>query len=116
MKSLGATTPRTGRLQRISASRPVGTMSSQVEGGLVDEEELAVRERPAQVHLQLHAALDEVLHVRLEDDVPVLAVPLGPVHRDVGVAQQSSALARSPIAMPMLAVTVSSRLRAAARA
>ena len=40
-------------------------------------------------------------------DVAVLAVPLGPVHRDVGVAQQllGGGLAR-PRAIPMLAVTV----------
>ena len=42
----------------------------------------------SQVHLELHTALHNVLHSRLKDDVPVLAVPLGAVHRDVGVAQK----------------------------
>ena len=56
MKSLGWTTPRVGRLQRISASTPVGHHAAQVERRLVDEEELVVRERAAQVHLELHAA------------------------------------------------------------
>ncbi len=32
--------------------------------------------------------LDRVLHARLEHDVAILAVPLGPVHRDVRVAQE----------------------------
>ena len=63
-------------------------MSLQVEGRLVDEEELVALEALAQVHLELQLALDRVLHARLEHDVAVLALPLGLVHRDVGVAQQ----------------------------
>ena len=88
MKSSGWTMPRSGCCQRISASTPVGLMSPQVERRLVGEQELLVRERFAQVHLEFHAVLDRVLHAGLEHDVAILAVPLGPVHRDVGVAQQ----------------------------
>ena len=50
--------------------------------------------------------LDLVLHPGLEDEVAALAAPLRPVHRDVGVAQQLfGARRRSPVAMPMLALT-----------
>ena len=65
-----------------------GDHVAQVEGGLVDDEELLALERVAQVHLKLHLALDVVLHPRLEHDVAVLALPLGAVHGDVGVAQE----------------------------
>ena len=67
---------------------PVGGHVAEVEGGLVDEEELAFGERLAQVHLELHAVLHGVLHPALEHDEAVLAVPLGAVHRDVRVAQE----------------------------
>ena len=67
---------------------PGGAHVAQVDRGLVGEEELVVLEGFAQVHLEFHAVLDGVLHAGLEHDVAVLAVPLGPVHRDVGVAQE----------------------------
>ena len=82
-------------------------MSLSVERRLVGEEELAASERVAQVHLELHAVLHRVLHAALEHRVAVPAVPLGPVHRDVGVAQQFLGECRArPAAMPTLAVTV----------
>jgi hypothetical protein len=64
-----------------------GAHVPQIERGLVHEEELVLRERAAQVHLELHPRLDGVLHPGLEHHVAVSAVPLGPVHRDVRVAQ-----------------------------
>jgi hypothetical protein len=82
MKSSGCTTPRTGWRQRIRASTPLG----EIERGLVDEEELVLLQGFAEIHLELHAVLDHSLHPRLEHDVAILAVPLGAVHRDVGVA------------------------------
>ena len=88
MKSLGWTIPRVGCCQRSRASTPGGAHVAQVEGGLVDQEELAVLERFAEVHFEFHVALDRVLHPGLEDHIAVLAVPLGPVHGDVGVAQE----------------------------
>ena len=65
-----------------------GAHVAQVDRGLIGEEELVLLESFAQVHLEFHAVLDDVLHAGLEHGVAVLAVPLGPVHRDVGVAQQ----------------------------
>ena len=88
MKSLGATTPRVGTApadQRLDAG---GHHLVQVEGRLVDEEELASFERSSQVDLELHVALGEVLHAVLEDDAAVLAFPLGSVGGDLGVAQE----------------------------
>ncbi len=55
---------------------------------LVGEEELVVVQSVAQIHFELHARLDRVLHAGLEGGVTVLAVPLGPVHGDVRIAQQ----------------------------
>ena len=71
--------------QRLDAR---GRHPLQVERRLVEQEELVALERAAQLHLQLHAALHAVVHARLEHHVAVLAVPLGAVHRDVGVAQE----------------------------
>ncbi len=65
-----------------------GDHLAKVERGLVDDEELIFGERVAQVHLELHLALDGVVHPGLEHHVAVLALPLGAVHRDVGVAQE----------------------------
>jgi hypothetical protein len=62
-------------------------------------------ERALQVHLQFHPLLDGVLHPRLEHGEAVLALPLGVVHRDVGVAQQLFGRGALPVAMPMLAFT-----------
>ena len=67
---------------------PGGAHVAEVDRGLIGEEELVLFERFAQVHLEFHAVLDRVLHAGLEYDVAILAVPLGPVHRDVRVAQQ----------------------------
>ena len=66
----------------------VGAHVAQIERGLIDQEELVVREGIAQVHLEFHAAVDCILHPGLEHDVAVLAVPLGLVHRDLRVAQE----------------------------
>ena len=55
---------------------------------LVDEAELVARQRRAQIELELDAAADVGLHLRVEDLVAVLAGGLGLVERHVGVAQQ----------------------------
>ena len=59
-----------------------------MEGGLIGKEELVVIQGFAQIHLQFHAGLHGVLHVDLEHDVAILALPLRAVHRDVRVAQE----------------------------
>ena len=71
--------------QRLHAG---GAHVPQIERRLVDEEELVPLQCDAQVHLELHPALDRVLHHRLEHDITVLPVPLRAVHRDVRVTQQ----------------------------
>ncbi len=71
--------------QRLHAR---GAHLSQVERRLVDQEELVVLERHAQVHLELHPRLHRRVHARFEDHVAVAPVPLGLVHGHVGVAQQ----------------------------
>ena len=65
-----------------------GPHVAEVECGLVGEEELVLLQGFAEVHLQFHAVLHGLLHARLEHRVAILAVPLGAVHRDVGLAQQ----------------------------
>ena len=71
--------------QRLNAR---GRHVAERERGLVGEEELLLLDRLAEIHVELHAALDVVLHLALEHRVAVLSVPLGAVHRDVRVAQQ----------------------------
>jgi hypothetical protein len=67
---------------------PGGAHVAEVDRGLIGEEELVLLERFAQVHLKFHAVLEGVLHAGLKHDVAILTVPLGAVHRDVGVAQE----------------------------
>ena len=66
-----------------------GTHVGKVESRLVGQEELPALERRAEIHLELHALLDHVLHSGLVHRVAVATVPLRAVHRDVGVPQQA---------------------------
>ena len=52
------------------------------------DDELVARHRALQIGLELDALEYLGAHRRLEEGVPALAVGLGAVHRDVGVAQQ----------------------------
>ena len=67
---------------------PGGAHVAQGNSGLIGEEELVVLERFAQVHLEFHAVLEGVLHAGLKHHVAILTVPLGAVHRNVGIAQE----------------------------
>ncbi len=112
MKSSGGTMPRTGWIQRIRASTPEMLPLVQLDDRLVVQDELAVLQRALQVGLQLQALQGRVVHRGLEDLVATLALLLGHVHRDVGVAQQLLGVARrrspSATAMPTLARTKTS--------
>ena len=89
MKSSGWTTPRTGMLASGSAPPPrsdscrSGRTSAGRRGRT--RRSRARRAGPSRVPCVLWTV---VLHARLEHDVAILALPLGAVHRDVGVAQQ----------------------------
>ena len=63
--------------------RPAG----QVEDRLVHQEVLLGRQGFAQVHFQEEAILDHRVHLRPEHDVAVLAGGLGPIERDIGIAE-----------------------------
>ncbi len=59
-----------------------------VEGGLVDEEELLIAQRPSKVPLHLETVLNRDMHGRLEHDIAVLAEGFGLVQGNVGVAEE----------------------------
>jgi len=61
---------------------------SEVEGRLVDEEELLLVDGGAEVDLEPSLIGFELLHAGLEQQVAVSACFLGPVEGDVGVAEQ----------------------------
>ena len=90
--------------QRLDAdSRPLASSDDR----LVVEHELLALDGALQVREQLEPLEHRCLHARFEDLVAALAVRLGDVHRDVGVAQQSVGVVRTrrgrSIAIPMLA-------------
>jgi hypothetical protein len=68
----------------------------QVEGGLIEQEQLLSLERIGQVHLEREPIVGGRLHARLEHHVTVPARPLGLVEGNVGVPQQL--VARSTLA------------------
>ncbi len=86
MKSPGATRPRSGCCQRTSASMPARRAVGQVDDGLVGQPQLAELDGPLELDAQLVALADGRVHARVEDREAGLAVGLGHVHRDVGVA------------------------------
>ena len=92
-----------GCCQRTSASTPVTEPVAQAEDRLVGEHSSSRSTRPLQVDLELQALDDRRVHLGLEDRVAALAAALGPVHRQVGVAQQRLGIGPGPAAMPMLA-------------
>ena len=80
--------PRVGMLPADQRLDPVGRHVAEVERGLVGEEELVV---PSASRRSISSSMRFCTVSCIpasKIDVAVLAVPLGPVHRDVGVAQQ----------------------------
>ncbi len=67
---------------------PDDAPAGQLEDGLIVDAQVALLERSPQVGLHLQAPGDTLMHGRLEDLEARLAVGLGLVHRDVGVAEQ----------------------------
>jgi hypothetical protein len=84
-------------------------MVAEREGWLIGEEELVPLQGAAQVHLELSKALRGLLHCSLKDDEPVLPLPLGATHRDVGIVQELLRRRARAGAMPTLAVSVRDR-------
>ena len=82
------TSPRSGWFQRTSASTPTIRAGLEVDDRLVVRLELAGLERPADVGLERHAIDDGRVHAGLVDLEAALALALGAVHGEVGVAQQ----------------------------
>ena len=78
-----------GRMLPAQQRLDAGDMHTrEIEHRLVHQEELAVGEHAPQVHLELEPSKDLGLHLGREHSRAVAAVALGPVQRDVGVAQQ----------------------------
>jgi hypothetical protein len=78
-----------GRMHRAFAS----IVRAQAHDRLVDDEQLALRERSAQVDLDAAAARGALLHVRLEYHVAAAAGALGLDHRDAGLLHDAIAVA-----------------------
>ena len=81
-------TPWVGCFQRMRASAPRMAPSSEVEDGLVEEEELVVGDGGVEVRLEGQPVDGRRLHGRLEQDRAVPAHGLGLVEGHVGVPQQ----------------------------
>ena len=86
MNSPGATMPRSGWSQRTSASTPARRPVFERDDRLVDEAQLAELDGALELRPELVALADRGVHARVEDREAGLAVGLGHVHRDVGVA------------------------------
>ena len=78
----GRVTPAKKRLDTGEGPR------GQIEGGLVEQEELVGLESSVQVRLKISAVIDGFLHRGGKDHCALLAGGLGLVESDVGVAQQ----------------------------
>jgi hypothetical protein len=61
---------------------------SEINGGLIVEDELILFEATAEVHRQIALLVDNLLHRRREDNGTILAGALSPIHRNVSVTQQ----------------------------
>ena len=77
-----------GCCQRSSASAPTMRAVGEAVDRLVGEAQFAALPGAAQVLLQLHAALDRLVHRAAVEAVAVLAGDLGLVHGDVAVLHQ----------------------------
>ena len=88
MNSVGGTRPRAGWFQRHRASTPVIWPDAEVEGRLVVQEQLPGLQGAPQVGLELHPCDQLGVHPGVVALEPALAGRLGPVHGQVGVAQQ----------------------------
>ena len=80
--------PRVGCSQRTRASVPTMRSVCDLDDRLVVDDELVALDGAAQLVGELEPLVDGRLHRGLEDLQAVLAVRLGRVHGDVGVAQQ----------------------------
>ena len=74
--------------------------AGQVEDRLVHQEVLLGHQGFAQVHLQEEAILHHRVHLRPEHDEAVLAGGLGPVERDIGIAEQLGGRRSGPACDP----------------
>ena len=88
MNLSGSSCPRVGWFQRTSASSPAIAPLLEVEDRLVVELELGGLDRPLEIDLELDPLDDVGVHVRGVGAVAALALGLGPVHREVGVAKE----------------------------
>ena len=88
MNSVGDTMPRSGWLQRSSASQPRTSSRSRFSTGLVVEFEFAVIEGLAQRDFERAPLLHASVHVRFEEPVDAAAVRLGAIQRHVGILEE----------------------------
>ncbi len=71
--------------QRLDADDPTG---GEVDDRLVGDAQLVALDRLTEIAIELDAGLDVGLHLRLVPAVRPGPLDLGPVHRQIGVAQQ----------------------------
>ena len=84
----GETRPRSGWRQRTSASAQLTDLAGEVDHRLEVEGELVLDQRLAQISLERATLAHLHVHVGIEEAVSVAALGLGPVQRDVGIAEQ----------------------------
>ena len=88
MNSLGETTPRSGEVQRASASKPSDPSVAEVDDRLEDRRDLVPLQRALKRDRELVAAPYPRVHLRLVVGEAVLSEALGAVHRHVRVLQE----------------------------
>ena len=88
MNTDGGTLPRTGWVQRSSASQVVTRPVLQVDQRLIIQFELLRGQCVAQVELERAALLHRLLHLHGEEAMAAAAAVLGGVQRHVGLLQE----------------------------
>ncbi len=94
MNLSGLILPCTGWSQRSQGLESGDLARVQSHDGLVLDGELVAGDRALEVRLELETVAHGQVHARLEQRPAAAAVLLGPVHRQVGVAQEVGRLAR----------------------
>jgi hypothetical protein len=86
--AIGGSRPLRGVLPSHESLEAHDGPEAKVEDRLIVQTHLVLEDRATQVGLEFEAFNDRDVHLVLELLVAVLAFALGPVHREVGVAQQ----------------------------
>ena len=91
MNSAGEIMPRVGMVPPQQRFETADFVALQIDQRLIVQFEFAVRQRLAQIHLQLAPLLHARVHLRLEEPIRAASVGLGTVQRHVRILQSWSA-------------------------